>query len=227
MEEIWKKIDWIPNLRGEYEVSNLGNIRRTAFIWHNPKTTERKTIHKIRNIMPYDNGHGYLHITVSIDTENGKKQKNLYIHRLVAEAFLDNPNNKTEVNHKNFIRSDNRAINLEWCTKQENSAYSSVMDKRLKPYYPSKGSKFGNNDFTKEQRVNIKKSQPKYTYSRASSKKPISKKPIEERNVFLNKGKYVAYIGYNNTKIYCGRFEKFEDAIKARKAKLKELNLID
>lgn len=230
MKEIWKKIDWIPDIRGEYEISNLGNVRRTALLQYDRYTNEYKTIYKTRNLLPYDNGHGYLHITVPTNTKSGIKQKILYIHRLVAEAFLDNPNNKAEVNHKNYIRSDNRVINLEWCTKQENSTYSSVMDKRLKPHYPSKGSKFGDNNFTKEQRITIKKSQPKYNYNnRASSNnnRVSSKKPIEERNVFLNKGKYAAYVGYNNTKIYCGRFENFEDAVNARIAKLKELNLIE
>lgn len=150
-KEVWKKIDWIPNMRGKYEVSNLGNVRRTALIWHNHKTDERKIIYKIRNLLPYDNGHGYLYITIPIDTETGKKQKTLYIHRLVATAFIDNPENKPEINHKNFIRRDNRVANLEWCTFQENIKYSTTMDRRLKPYYPSTGSKLRNDEFKKRQ----------------------------------------------------------------------------
>ena len=137
MDEVWKEISWIDNLRGTYEVSNFGNIRRTSLIQYIRKTGEYKIVHKVRNMLPFDNGHGYLYVALILDTENGRKRKNFYIHRLVAEAFIPKQEDKTEINHKNFVRTDNRTTNLEWCTFEENMAYSSTMDRRLKPHYPN------------------------------------------------------------------------------------------
>ena len=61
---------------------------------------------------------GYLQIRMRNSVTN--KVKYLYIHRLVARLFVDNPENKTVVNHKNCKRDDNRAENLEWVTVKEN-----------------------------------------------------------------------------------------------------------
>lgn len=63
---------------------------------------------------------GYLYISLY---NSGKKKKYL-IHRLVAEAFIDNPENKPQVNHINEIKSDNKYDNLEWVTSQENVDHS-------------------------------------------------------------------------------------------------------
>lgn len=60
--------------------------------------------------------YGYLQVSLSKD---GKKTKR-YVHDLVAEAFIPNPNNLKEVNHKDYNKANNRVTNLEWCTHQEN-----------------------------------------------------------------------------------------------------------
>lgn len=95
--EIWKDIDGFDN----YEVSTFGNVRN------------KKTGHLYLN---YDNGHGYLCVNVKID----KKQFNWLIHRLVAQAFIDNSDNKPEVDHKDGNKSNNNVNNLRWATSVEN-----------------------------------------------------------------------------------------------------------
>ena len=100
--EQWKVI----NIATNYEVSNMGNIR-------NIKTGQ------ILN--PGISGNGYKQVSLKMD-DTGKFKKQ-YIHRLVAQYWLDNPENKREVNHKNLDRTDNRAENLEWLTSSENQKH--------------------------------------------------------------------------------------------------------
>lgn len=100
--EQWKNIDIATN----YEVSNMGNVRNT-------KTGQ------ILN--PGISGNGYKQVSLKmIDTGKFRKQ---YVHRLVAQYWLDNPENKREVNHKNLDRTDNRVENLEWLTSSENQKH--------------------------------------------------------------------------------------------------------
>lgn len=101
--EIWKDIC------DGYKVSNYGRVLSLA------KTTIRgRKYDKILSASKKDNGY----YTVSI---NGNNE---YVHRLVAKAFIDNPNNLNEINHKDEDKSNNRVDNLEWCTKSYNVSYS-------------------------------------------------------------------------------------------------------
>lgn len=98
-EEIWKDIEGYENL---YQVSNMGRVR-SLFRY-------RKILkNKIRN-------NGYHEVSLYKD----KTQCFKLVHRLVAEAFIPNPENKPVVDHVNTIRGDNRVENLKWCTTKEN-----------------------------------------------------------------------------------------------------------
>lgn len=120
--EIWKDI---KGYIGLYQVSNFGRI----------KSLRRKIISPTGNYYSKEkilttnanDGLGY----VRIQLFKNNKSKCVRVHRLVAEAFIPNPYNKRDVNHKNGIKSDNRVENLEWATRSENELHSiSVLGKK-------------------------------------------------------------------------------------------------
>lgn len=67
-----------------------------------------------------DNGHGYKQVFVSVHNKRYMR----YVHRLVAECFIPNPNNAPEINHKDGDKSNNTVDNLEWCTRSENAIHA-------------------------------------------------------------------------------------------------------
>lgn len=72
-----------------------------------------------RFLRPCMAGRGYLRVNL---VKDGKKFKK-YVHRLVADAYIPNPEHKPQVNHKNENKTKNYVNNLEWCTNQENNSY--------------------------------------------------------------------------------------------------------
>lgn len=109
MEE-WRPV---PGYEGRYEVSNLGRCRS----W---RTSQGQTLAEplIKGICRTKDGYS----RVSFYKENTNKR--FFIHRLVALVFIHNPDEKKVVNHKNGIKSDNRAENLEWVTDVENKQHA-------------------------------------------------------------------------------------------------------
>ena len=104
MNEIWKPVAGFDG----YEVSNFGRVRRLH------KTTPP------RILQPSLDKYGYLYVNLWHKC-NSRKCK---VHRLVAVAFIPNPESKPEVNHRNGIKTDNHVENLEWATARENTRHA-------------------------------------------------------------------------------------------------------
>lgn len=98
--EIWKEVSDNPN----YLISNMGRIRRVG----------SNKDHSVRD------SKGYL-VT---DLYQGGRRNTVRVHRLVADEFVPNPNDKPEVNHKDGNKHNNRASNLEYVTKKENCRHA-------------------------------------------------------------------------------------------------------
>lgn len=112
MIEEWKEI---KGYRDSYLISNTGIVKKKARIG------TRGNYVKEHIFIPHVNSNGYLR--VSFKNPNGKQQEH-FIHRLVAELFIPNPENKPCVNHKDGNKLNNSVSNLEWCTHSENEKHS-------------------------------------------------------------------------------------------------------
>ena len=148
MEEIWKDIE---GYEGYYQVSNLGRVKSLGFDkWHKGKVLKQS----------FDGKGNYLFVGLH---KNGKtKQRN--VHRLVAETFIPNPDNLPCVNHINEVKTDNRAINLEWCTIEYNSNYGNAKKNMI-------DSRRKNND---QEEINRKIKETKRKNGSLSCEKPVA-----------------------------------------------------
>lgn len=114
--EIWKPV---VGYEGLYEVSSMGRVRSCdKEVWNRFTYILRKG--KLMEQGMDDDGY----CTITLCKES--KKSNCHVHRLVAMAFIDNPMNLPEVNHKDSIRHNNRAENLEWVTAQGNHDHAKV-----------------------------------------------------------------------------------------------------
>ena len=107
MKEEWRDI---KGYEGKYQVSNLGRVKSLKDRYGN----YREKILSMRS-----NKGGYKRVGL---WKNGEG-KTYYIHRLVAEVFIPNPNNYLEVNHKDENKQNNKVENLEWCSREYNNNY--------------------------------------------------------------------------------------------------------
>lgn len=105
MKEEWWDIPEFP----DYRVSNFGRV-----ISRNNK--KRKSDKEMTPVLNKNRGYYY----ISVQSSDSKKRKNFILHRLVARLFIPNEWGKEEVNHKDGNKQNNRADNLEWCTRKEN-----------------------------------------------------------------------------------------------------------
>ncbi len=126
MEEIWKDIE---GYEGKYQASNLGNVRSLNY----RKTSELKLLKQKTD------GNGYKRVNLYKDG----KRKNCRVHRLVAIAFLPNPNNLPVVNHKDEDKTNNNVNNLEWCTQEYNLNYGTRNERASENHKGEKHPNYG------------------------------------------------------------------------------------
>ena len=123
MFEKWKDIKGYESL---YQISSFGRIKSVSHSWVGfgkeiVCTTKEKILSRKTNKAGYE----------QVVLYKGNESKTFLVHRLVAEVFIPNPNNFPCVNHKNEIKTDNRAENLEWCTYSYNNNYGSRINKTI------------------------------------------------------------------------------------------------
>lgn len=162
--EIFKEI---KGYEGFYEISNLGRVRSIG-------------TNKIRFLKPAKTAKGYLNVVLCI---NQKKVHKL-VHRLVAEAFIENPNNYLTVNHKDEDKLNNCVSNLEWMNTYDNNRYSN--DKML-----TKEEVFQIYDLIKQG----------YTQMEIANHFNVSRRTIQ----FILQGKHWNNLGLDFTKLSCKR----------------------
>lgn len=121
--------------RTKYYITNDGNVIN---------------IKNGKKLRPQNNGNGYLKITLTIEGIQIQR----YIHRLVAELYVPNPNNKKQINHINGNKQDNRFSNLEWCTNSENQIHAHLLGLKKHGNELWNG-KFSGNDLDKIRKMDL------------------------------------------------------------------------
>lgn len=112
MEEIWRDVS---DYEGLYQVSNLGRVKSFRK-WKRARCPDEYILNSSVN------NSGYHVVTLY----NGKSKRKFLVHRLVAQAFVENPFSFQNVNHKDEDKNNNTAYNLEWCTVQYNNCYGTA-----------------------------------------------------------------------------------------------------
>ena len=163
-KEIWKDIKGFEKL---YQVSNKGRVKSLV---RKGRLNERI----LKNMIGTKN---YLQVSIY----KNKKLRTIKVHRLVAETFIPNPENKPQVNHKKGNKKDNRAWMLEWVTTLENSDHAKLHNlKRV-----AKGEKCGQSKLTNKQIIKIRLLKDKKSISDLSKLFKVTKQNI--RYIINNK----------------------------------------
>lgn len=192
MGEFWYDV---ANYEGYYQVSNFGSVRSfdryVPNAWGNGLRLMKGKILKAGK-----DGNGYKQVNLYID----KNSKMVYIHRLVAETFLPNPNNYPYVNHKDEDKTNNfvwvnpdgsidpEKSNLEWCSAKYNVNYGTRnkrAGKKLTEFFKENGGPFTGRKHTEESKQKMSKSSIKY------SKEELAEHRKEYR--LRNREKILAY----------------------------------
>ena len=114
--EVWRDVDGYD---GMYQVSDLGRVRSLKY-------------GKVRVMKPQKDKGGYL----SVHFYKDSIEKSFLVHRLVAQAFIPNDDeNKTQINHRNEDKTENKVSNLEWCSAQYNMTYNGIHRRRKHTKY--------------------------------------------------------------------------------------------
>lgn len=160
LKEIWMPIN---GYEGIYEISNYGNIR----------SLDRRKRHsnigftsicKGQTLKPKTHANGYYEVSLC---KNGKSKFKL-IHRLVAQSFIENPENKPQVNHKNGNKKDNHINNLEWVTQKGNAEHA------VKIGLYGNGERMYNHILSEKDVLEIRKLYPENTLSQLSNSYKVS-----------------------------------------------------
>ncbi len=118
MTELWKDIQGYVGL---YQISNLGRVKSLERYKDNNGSKQFCAERVLKQ--------NYIGQYLKVVLQKNSKQKMFLIHRLVAEAFIPNPTNKPEVNHKDGVKTNNNVNNLEWSTYKYNSNYGTGLQR--------------------------------------------------------------------------------------------------
>ena len=125
--ELWKDV---KDYEGLYQVSTLGRVRSLDKYIDAKNRNVDKVLRRGKILKPAYNKCGYLRVSLY---KNGKRTS-FYVHRLVAKAFIPNPDNLPLVNHKDEVKDNNYPYNLEWCTDEYNQHYGTAIKRRAEKH---------------------------------------------------------------------------------------------